>query len=143
LRVSQDDVPYKWVFQIDDNGSARIVNDCGHRAAQVTAIIDRGGNVVVDDGGGPIDMEPFDEMLFDLSGAIEQHFEIVRQNPVTKPWSGGGVISAGSDGKSVETRFRAHLRWFTEQDVPRADVVEEIVRHRMTFDGIRRLRPRA
>jgi hypothetical protein len=115
-----------------------VVNDCGHAATQVTVVIDRGGNVVAD--AAPMDVKPFDELLFDLTDAIKQHLELVRMNPVRQPRLSGPVVSAGSNGEPVSTTFRAHIRWLTEQQVPRTDVVHEVVRHQMTFDGIRRLK---
>lgn len=139
LRVAQDDLPYNWVLTVDDDGVAKVVNDCGHRALEVTVVIDRGGNVV-EDAGAPIDLEPFDTMLFDLEDAIEQHFELVRQRPYKEAQFGSGYFIAGTSGKAVVTVFRAHVRWLTDQQVPRTDVVQQVVRHHMTHKGMRRIK---
>lgn len=140
LRAAQDDVPYNWVLKVEDDGSAVVINDCGHGAAQVTVVIDCAGEVVGE--SGPTDIAKFGEVAFDVKSAIEKHFEHVRQHPYSPSRSGGGVFIAGSSGKVTSTIFRAHVRWLTEQEVPRTDVVQEVVSHLMTHEGMRRHRRR-
>jgi hypothetical protein len=50
LRVAQDDVPYNWVLEVDDDGVAAVLNDCGHRALQTTVVLDSGGHIVAETG---------------------------------------------------------------------------------------------
>ena len=137
LRVAQDDIPYRWVLRVDDNGSAWVINDCGHAAGQVSVVIDAAGQVVGETG--PADVAPFGELSFELKDAVEQHFARVRQHPYRPASGGGGVFIAGSSGKPVDTTFRAHLRWLTDDQVPRTDVIEETLRHSMGRDGMKRL----
>jgi hypothetical protein len=140
LRVAQDDVPYNWILQVEDDGVAVVLNDCGHRALQATVELDSGGHVVAQTG--PVDVAPFDRLTFDAKSAVEQHFENVRSNPVVYAHSEGGVFFGGRNGLAVSVTVRAHLRWRTEQEIPRTDVVEEVLRHQMTHDGIKRIKER-
>lgn len=133
LRVAQDDVPYSWALKVDDDGTAVVINDCGHPANQVAVIIDSGGDPVAD--AGPVDVPAFGQLPFDVSGAVEKHFERVRGNPGRKASGGDGVFIAGASGKPVTTVFRAHLSWRTVEQVPRTDVVQEVLRHQMTSGG--------
>lgn len=141
LRAARDDVPYNWVLSVDDNGSAWVKNDCGHTARQVTAIIDCGGRIVGENE--PKDLAPFGELFFDLKESVEQHLAQVRLYRYQPGSSGGGIVVAGSNGRPYETTFRAHLRWLTNEEVPRSDVVEDTLRHHMTYDGMKRSKPRA
>lgn len=133
LLVAQSDTPYHWVLKVEDDGTAVVVNDCGHRADKVTVIIDVDGNVI--DQTGPTDVPAFEQLDFDLSGTVQQHLEHVRMNPGRKPIDAGSAFVAGSSGRPVETVFRATLTWFTAEQVPRRDVVEEVMRHVMTPSG--------
>ncbi|WP_157929689.1 hypothetical protein [Mycobacteroides abscessus] len=130
LRVAQDDLPYRWVLEINDDGSAVVVNDCGHAATQAAITIDAGGDVVAQ--AGPIDIPAFGKVTFDVQSSLEKHFEEVRQHPYCPPLSGGGIFMSGSAGQVVSTAFRAHLSWLTEQQVPRTDVVQQLVSHYMS-----------
>jgi hypothetical protein len=138
LRVAQDDVPYNWVLQVGDDGVAVVLNDCGHRALQATVVLDSGRQVVAE--AGPVDVVPFGKITLDVKSVVEQHFENVRSNPVVYAHSEGAVFFGGRNGLAVTVEFRAHLRWHTEQDIPRTDVVEEVLRHQMTHDGLQRVK---
>jgi hypothetical protein len=140
LRVAQDDVPYNWVLEVGDDGVAVVLNDCGHRAIQATVVLDSGRQVVAE--AGPVDVVPFGKIALDVKNTIEAHFETVRSNPVVYPHREGGISFGGRDGMPVEIEFRAHLRWHTEQDIPRTDVVDETLRHQMTHAGLRRVKER-
>jgi hypothetical protein len=140
LRVVQDDVPYNWVLQAGDDGLAVVFNDCGHRALHATVVLDSGRQVVAE--AGPVDVIPFGKITLDVKSAIELHFETVRSNPVVYAHSEGAVFFGGRNGSPVAIEFRAHLRWHTEQDIPRTDVVEEVLRHQMTHDGLQRVKER-
>lgn len=135
LIVAQDDVPYNWVLQIDEEGHAAVVNDCGHRADQTTVTIDAGGKPIVD--AGPVDVAEFPEIALSLDSAVQEHFERVAQKAARPARTTGDTFYFGSAGEIVETRFRAHLRWLTENGVLRSDVVEQVLRHHMTADGPR------
>lgn len=137
LGVALDDVPYNWVLHVGEDGVAVVLNDCGHHARQVTIVLDIGGRVVTE--GGPIDVAPFGKIMLDAKSTVEQHFEKVHQNPVVYAHGEGGVFFVGRSGTPVAVTFRAHLRWRTEQEVPRTDVVHEVVRHQMTHDGLKRI----
>lgn len=140
LRVAQDDIPYHWVLKVNDDGSAVVVNDCGHRATQVTVVVDCGGEVVAE--SGPTDIAQFGEIAFDVQGSVEKHFERVRQYPYRPPRVSPGILVGGANGKLISDTFRAHVRWFTEQEVPRSDVAQELVSHSMTSKGMQRTRLR-
>jgi hypothetical protein len=140
LRVAQDDVPYNWVLEVGDDGVAVVLNDCGHRAVQATVVLDSVRQVVAE--AGPVDVAPFGTIALDAASVIEQHFENVRANPVSHPHSAGNVFFAGGNGTEVTVEFRAHLRWHTEQNIPRTDVVGEVLRHQMTHDGLQRIQER-
>jgi hypothetical protein len=138
LYVAQDDVPYDWVLEINDDGVASVLNDCGHAALGATVVLDSGGVVVTE--GGPVDLAPFGNIRLDVKDTVEQHFAKVRQEKVVHPYRDGRLVFAGRDGEPVSTEVRAHLRWRTEQGIPRTDVVNTVLRHQMTFDGLSRCR---
>lgn len=135
LRVTQDDIPYNWSLKVEDDGSAAVVNDCGHRALQVTIVIDVDGKVLAD-SDGPQDVEPFGTVDFDVASAMAKHYEEVRKYPYRYAHSGNGYFAAGGPNKTLSTRFRAHLRWTTEDEVPRSDVIDEVVSHFMGADRL-------
>jgi len=140
LRVAQDDVPYNWVLQVEDDGVAVVLNDCGHRALRATVVLDSDRQVVAK--AGPVDIAPFDNITLDASSVIARHFEDVRTNPVVYAHSEGGLSFGGRNGIPVSVTFRAHLRWHTEQEIPRTDVVQEVLCHQMTYDGLQRVTER-
>lgn len=141
LRNAQDDIPYNWRLKVEDDGSAVIFNDCGHRADQVTVVVDVGGEPVTQ--SGPHDVAAFGQITFGLQSTMQKHFNDVHRNPGRESMTSGVVFAAGGPGKPVETVFRAHLCWLTDNEVPRSDVVQEVVRHLMTpSGGIRRAKPR-
>lgn len=141
LRVAQDDVPYNWVLQVGDDGVAVVLNDCGHCAREVTVVLDSGSQVLAN--AGPVDVDSFGKIALNVKSAMERHFETVRSNPVVYAHSDGGMFFGGRNGSPVAIEFRAHLRWLTEQDIPRTDVVKDVLRHQMTHDGLRRIQERA
>lgn len=136
LLVAQDDLPYRWGLNINDDGFAVVINDCGHRAVLATITIDAGGEVIAE--SGPADVPEFGKVTFSVQSALEKHFEEVRQHPYCPPSFGNGIFMSGSTGQNVSTTFRAHLRWLTEQQVPRTDVVHRVVSHYM--DGEQTMR---
>lgn len=140
LRVAQDDVPYNWLLEVGDDGVAVVLNDCGHPALQATVVLDSGRQFVAE--AGPVDIVPFGKIALDAKSAIEEHFEIVRSHPAEYPHRQGPVMFSGGPGSAVSVEFRAHLRWRTEQDIPRNDVVEVVLRHQMTYDGLQRIENR-
>jgi hypothetical protein len=140
LYNAQDDLPYNWVLKVGDDGVAAVLNDCGHHARQVSIVLDSGSVVVTE--AGPVDVAPFGEIELDAQSVLEEHFDEVRKNPVSYAHSEGGIFFAGSNGKPVSVTFRAHLRWRTEQDIPRTDVVHKVLRHHMTYDGLQRVKER-
>lgn len=139
LHVAQDDVPYSWVLQVDDDGLATVTNDCGHPAHEVVVILDSGGHRIADTG--PVDVPAFGKVTLDAKGTIEQHYEEVRKHPARYAHVDGPLMFGGSAGKPVATTFRAHVRWLTAEQVPRHDVVEEIISHYMGYEGIERSEP--
>lgn len=139
LRVAQDDVPYNWVLEVGDDGVAVALNDCGHPALQATVVLDSGRQFVAE--AGPVDVVPFGKITLDAKGPIEEHFEIVRSYPAEYPHRQGSVMFSGGFGSAVAVKFRAHLRWRTEQGIPRNDVVEVVLRHQMTYDGLQDREP--
>ena len=140
LRVAQDDVPYNWSLDVGDDGVAVVLNDCGHRALQTSVVLDSDGQIVGETE--PADVAPFGKISLDVTGTMEQHFEAVRKNPVVYAHSDGGIFFGGRDGIPVAVKFRAHIGWRTEQDIPRTDVVEVVLRHQMTHDGLKRAKER-
>jgi hypothetical protein len=140
LRVAQDDVPYHWVLEVGDDGVAVLINDCGHPASQATVVLDSAGRIVAETE--PVDVVPFGKISLDASSTIEQHFDAVRKNPVVYAHSDAGMVFGGRDGAPVAANFRAHVRWLTEQEIPRNDVVELVLRHQMTHEGLQRARER-
>lgn len=141
LHAAQDDVPYLWRLKIDDDGRAVLINDSGHPALQATAAIDHGSQVIAQSGDAR-DVEPLGELVFDVTSALEKHFEEVRANPYRRSYTAGPAFVAGGPGKPVVATFRAHVRWFTEQQVPRTCTVEEVISHLMGADGMKRRRGR-
>lgn len=137
LQVAQDDIPYNWVLEINDDGSAIVLNDCRHHAAQVTVVIDAGSEPVA--RCGPVDVAAFEKLPFNVASAVEKHFENVRQHPYRPTQAGTGWMSVGGPGDPVACIFRAHLSWLTDDEVPRNDVVEKVVSHQMDYAGIVRL----
>ncbi|TLH64898.1 hypothetical protein C1S80_11350 [Mycolicibacterium aubagnense] len=137
LRVAQDDVPYKWVLCVGDDGNAVVTNDCGHHALQVTVALESGGRVIAEHAVE--DFDPFGKITLDVWGVLGQHFETVRSHPVVHAHREGGLVFAGRNGEPVCITFRAHMRWRTEQDIPRTSVVKEVLCHQMTHDGLKRV----
>lgn len=140
LQVAQDDVSYNWVLRVGDDGVAVVRNDCGHRALQVTVVLDSGSQVLAETE--PVDVGPFGEITLDVKIRLEQHFENVRKNPVVYAHSEGGVFFGGRNGIPVDVAFRALLRWHTDQEIPRTDVIQQVLCHQMTHDGIGRVEKR-
>lgn len=140
LRAAQDDVPYNWTLTINDDGSAIVLNDCGHGALDAKVTLDSESRPIAE--AGPVDLAAFDKIMLDAASTMDRHFEAVRANPPTYAHSEGGLSFGGSAGKPVETEFRVHLRWTTEQGVPRTDVVRTMVRHQMTQGGLQPWAPK-
>lgn len=128
------------LLEVGDDGVAVVLNDCGHPALQATVVLDSGRQFVAE--AGPVDIVPFGKIALDAKSAIEEHFEIVRSHPAEYPHRQGPVMFSGGPGSAVSVEFRAHLRWRTEQDIPRNDVVEVVLRHQMTYDGLQRIENR-
>lgn len=140
LNAAHDDVEYHWVLEIQADGLAVVINDCGQHAAHVAAIVDHGGEPVA--RSAPTDIDAFGKIALDVKGAVEQHFEKVRGNPVQYAVSDGGVNYGGRNGTPVHTKFRAHLTWLTPEQVPRSYVAEKVISHQMTHEGIKEFIPR-
>lgn len=140
LRAAQDDVPYKWVLKVDDNGVAVVINDCGHHAHLATVTLESAGQVVAE--SGPIDVASFGKITLDAKSILDQHFAEVSKNPAVYARTVGGIFFTGHAGDPVSITFRAHLRWQTDQGLPRNDVVREVLQHQMTYDGLERFEGR-
>ncbi|MCA1004779.1 hypothetical protein LCL87_03545 [Rhodococcus hoagii] len=137
LAVAEDSVEYAWVLKVDDDGTARVVNDGAHDAHHVTAVVDVRSNRVADATAEHI--PAFGELRLDVTTALEEHFEEVRKNPAYRGSNNRDIFIMPSEGAAVSTTFRASIMWRTVEDVPRHTTVNEIVRHRMGFEGMRRL----
>lgn len=104
LRVAQDDVPYKWVLCVGDDGNAVVTNDCGHHALQVTVALESGGRVIAEHAVE--DFDPFGKITLDVWGVLGQHFETVRSHQLCTPigradWSLRGGTASPSVSLSV------------------------------------------
>lgn len=136
LSITEDTVEYNWVLKIDEDGTARVVNDCAYPAHEVAVFVDVGGDHVA--SARVDEVAAFGEIPLDARGAFEEHAERVRRNPYRHSSSGGGMFIAGGPGRSVSTEFRAAVDWKTAHDVSRHCTVKEIVKHRMEHGGMAR-----
>lgn len=133
LTATTDHLRYHWQFQVDDQGSAVVINDCAHVAEHVTVVVDSGGQIHTSFQRDHV--ARFEELRFDLSGVITQHLEHVRDQPVAPSTAVGPAFQGRARPPAVTTLVRATIGWSSQVGVQRSDTVEDRLTHRVRRDG--------
>ena len=135
--AGSDHTTYNWCFEIDDDGTAVVLNDCAFDAYEFSAVFtcNESTELRITDEHVPA----FGKVDASLNGVIEQHFDEVRNNPSRRASNAGGIIMTGSKGKTVSTTVSAHLAWVTPSGVKRACICDCVLRHRDNYGTIERV----
>lgn len=134
--AGSDHTTYNWGFEIDDDGTAVVFNNCAFDAYDFAAVFTcrEATELSIKHEQVPA----FDKVVGSLDGVIEQHFNEVRNNPSRHASNAGGIFMTGSAGNIVSTTVSAHLSWVTPSGVKRACILDYVLRHRDNYGSIER-----
>ena len=134
--AGSDHTTYNWGFEIDDDGTAAVFNNCAFDAFDFSAVFTCDEATVLSIAHDQV--PAFDKVYGSLDSIVEKHFDEVRDNPSRHASSSGGIFISGSAGKTVSTTVSAHLSWVTPSGVKRACILDYVLRHRDNYGSIER-----
>jgi hypothetical protein len=128
LAATTDNLIYDWQIQIDDNnGAVTVRNGSPHDAFNVAVFVKREGTPVAHSFSKK--RAGFDELIFDISGVLQEHFDEVAKHPSQWPRSRSGAYFTGSKGETVTTILDFHITWRTPTGINRDSVIPYTLSH--------------
>ncbi|WP_315536101.1 hypothetical protein [Corynebacterium matruchotii] len=128
LAATTDNLIYDWQIQIDDNnGAVTVRNGSPHDAFNVAVFVKREGSPVADSFRKEV--AGFDEISFDISGVLQEHFDEVASHPSKDGFVGRNIVIAGERGETVTTILDFHITWRTPTGINRDSVISYTLSH--------------
>jgi hypothetical protein len=128
LTATTDNLIYDWQIQIDDSSrTVTIRNGSPHDAFDVAVFVKREGTPVAHCFRKK--RAGFDELVFDISGVLQEHFDEVASHPSRDDFIVHDMFVAGEKGETVTTILDFHITWRTPTGINRDSVIPYTLSH--------------
>jgi len=128
LAATTDNLIYDWQIQTDDSSrTVTIRNSSPHDAFNAAIFVKREGTPVAHCFRKEV--AGFDEISFDISGVLQEHFDEVASHPSIKGVVRRNTVIAGKKGKTVTTILDFHITWRTPTGIDRDSVIPYTLSH--------------